>query len=769
VLGGGGITALTGDVVASGLGSVAAAVQKINGATVPPSVAVLGTNSSSQIINAAGGISAALSTGAGMQIGGDSICAGTGSSNPFTNAFAFILRPVIGGFWNATCRPGDQLIDTTSVYVNAYIEPTSDGHYPLSMIEDGTNDVTQYGTSAPLQTTWQLIYLHDIATNGIAFSQKEYPAASLTNWTATGSWAADSTQASIEPDYVSTTNGNTLAYAVTCAGSCVGILDWPIWNGNGGTFTISLDGTPLTVPYGGGGTTFYAEGFTGATITATSGTAATFTKAAVRVPMSSGAHTITVTVTSATSGSNKVGVSYFAVVPTASITNPNVEAISLQHQNNANDALSGTYTGYISAMVTQAATDGLNAYYANVRDAMLNTNVPVGLYVASAGTSYTAPQWVAHTSVQYAETRALLTLVGSAPAQGQYTMSAGVYGFNAADSNTPLIFNFTTNCGATEAAMFTNCNGGDPIHPDDLGHAVYASVIASSLPSRLATGNNLPQVTYPTRNYLSTRQFPSQMMSPSASYSLTNIPAGPGFYPGFNWGCYVSQCYFETLTGAGGLTTVVPNVGSGVVWSLATYTSPVQPTSESQLSPQITITGNGIFTSYISHHVFNGDVTINACPGPSQYCYPFSMNIDNYHYVNGQQVMLLTNSHLAGVMGTRIVGQGTGAQIWETGVGNSSVDASAGVCPASNLWYMGNYTSGTCTLAESMDSTNVHKFNFGLAAHAYTVSALPTASTLAAGTQLVVSDAASFTPGPCTGGGSDYMIAVTNGTAWSCH
>lgn len=51
----------------------------------------------------------------------------------------------------------------------------------------------------------------------------------------------------------------------------------------------------------------------------------------------------------------------------------------------------------------------------------------------------------------------------------------------------------------------------------------------------------------------------------------------------------------------------------------------------------------------------------------------------------------------------------------------------------------------------------------------YTVSTLPAATSLAAGTQVVVTDATSFTPGTCTGGGSDYMIAVTNGTAWSCH
>jgi len=51
----------------------------------------------------------------------------------------------------------------------------------------------------------------------------------------------------------------------------------------------------------------------------------------------------------------------------------------------------------------------------------------------------------------------------------------------------------------------------------------------------------------------------------------------------------------------------------------------------------------------------------------------------------------------------------------------------------------------------------------------YTVSTLPSASTWGAGATVLVTDAATFTVGACTGGGSDTMIAVSNGTSWSCH
>jgi hypothetical protein len=51
----------------------------------------------------------------------------------------------------------------------------------------------------------------------------------------------------------------------------------------------------------------------------------------------------------------------------------------------------------------------------------------------------------------------------------------------------------------------------------------------------------------------------------------------------------------------------------------------------------------------------------------------------------------------------------------------------------------------------------------------FTVATLPAASTLGSGAQVVVSDATTFTPGTCTRGGSDFMVAVSNGTTWSCH
>ena len=61
---GGGITALTGDVTASGTGSVSATVVKVNGATVPASAKALASNSSNQLVAATvAGAGAGLTTG----------------------------------------------------------------------------------------------------------------------------------------------------------------------------------------------------------------------------------------------------------------------------------------------------------------------------------------------------------------------------------------------------------------------------------------------------------------------------------------------------------------------------------------------------------------------------------------------------------------------------------------------------------------------------------------------------------------------------------
>jgi hypothetical protein len=80
-------------------------------------------------------------------------------------------------------------------------------------------------------------------------------------------------------------------------------------------------------------------------------------------------------------------------------------------------------------------------------------------------------------------------------------------------------------------------------------------------------------------------------------------------------------------------------------------------------------------------------------------------------------------------------------------------------------------------LATDIESvSNPPQFPIGLSAVGgpvklshFTVATLPSASTWGAGAIVIVTDATTFTVGTCTGGGSDTMIAVSNGTSWTCH
>ena len=87
-------------------------------------------------------------------------------------------------------------------------------------------------------------------------------------------------------------------------------------------------------------------------------------------------------------------------------------------------------------------------------------------------------------------------------------------------------------------------------------------------------------------------------------------------------------------------------------------------------------------------------------------------------------------------------------------------------------------TSVPATILEGVDSNGNAYLSTAVATYLYfsavryadfTVGTLPSASTVPVGYAVSVHDATTFAVGTCTGGGSDTMIAVSNGTTWSCH
>jgi hypothetical protein len=131
----------------------------------------------------------------------------------------------------------------------------------------------------------------------------------------------------------------------------------------------------------------------------------------------------------------------------------------------------------------------------------------------------------------------------------------------------------------------------------------------------------------------------------------------------------------------------------------------------------------------------------------TQYDASGSLKLADFHVVSGST----TN--------TVIQLKNTTGKDWSMFVNGSGAGATTG--------YFGLYDN-TDSVAPLVAGPNQVAVN-AVAPKTYTVATLPSASTLGAGAMVVVTDASSFTPGTCTGSGSDYMIAVSNGTTWSCH
>jgi hypothetical protein len=86
----------------------------------------------------------------------------------------------------------------------------------------------------------------------------------------------------------------------------------------------------------------------------------------------------------------------------------------------------------------------------------------------------------------------------------------------------------------------------------------------------------------------------------------------------------------------------------------------------------------------------------------------------------------------------------------------------------------GNYLFNAGLAVSGLLKINISGTTAGILLPIYTIGTggtgnLPLANTLSAGTTVMVSDSVSLTAGTCTGGGSNLMFAVTNGTAWTCH
>jgi hypothetical protein len=581
-----------------------------NAALPNPNLSLLYNNSGAFGAATQGQISTQIGGNPGTTFIGDSISWGAGStpvisvSQPNINGFAPLVANAVGGPYYNYSNSGDQCADQNFNVVFRTLNPVGNFLDSVMISELGTNDITRYTTTTNQQNIFNRCILANVSWGSIPFANKKFGQ----NGTLAGGFAADATATVLQGGLgaLSTTSAATATYTISTPVANGPIYFWYlIKDSNGGTFTVSVDGTNQTDTLGTGTTTWNAAGDGGSLISTTLGT--TSMVAGVRFATTGAAnssHTVIVTVTSTTSASNIVEVYGVGTAPLVSVSNPVVVAVSPNPQNNANTALVATYSGFVSTNVATVAGDGLNAYFADTGSALLNIATAVTLPYTLTTTTQAIPGWVSDVGVSYAgQPGSALTLVGSSPAAGQYSVSAGAYTINTADRNRPLLISATVNCGSNSVStLATNCYSDGLIHPNNEGHAVMKTVILATIPATHTNGalgayRPTPLVTSGA-SLLPTN--PSQFWSPNP----LNANGSTTWNPGVNLVYLNGASYGVNYQALTGITNYFPNTGGTIAWSLcptvagAGKQAPgIPPTSA---SCYMTVASNGVITTTVS-------------------------------------------------------------------------------------------------------------------------------------------------------------------------
>lgn len=306
----------------------------------------------------------------GLVVGGNSIAASTGATT-LRNGYAYILQNSIGGLFTNYSQPGNYAADMSWRFWMTNTNPIGGGFDPIYVNEIGTNDAIGYGSNVNKQNIFRRIVTNNIAWCAIPSGSKKMGQ----QFTLTGFTNDASLQLGL--GVTSSTNGSSITTSINTKANTGIYIGYLIQDGATGTFTVSVDGVLQADPYS-GSNTWTTAGDGGALIATGQNPSTTSAVAAVRIPVTaSGTHTIIITNTS----NGLVTIYWAGSAPlTTSTNNPYVVVVSPNHQNSANDAVSGDYATFLQGISTTAnATDGLNVLYADTRTA-LGTNY-AGYYV----------------------------------------------------------------------------------------------------------------------------------------------------------------------------------------------------------------------------------------------------------------------------------------------------------------------------------------------------------------------------------------------------
>lgn len=297
---------------------------------------------------------------------GDSISCGQGASNT-SLGYAYLYQHLFGGTVRNQCQVGDTAVSTDKAMMVSSV-PVTGGY--LTVGETFTNDVNNAnGGTTNYQNTARLFYQNLVAWSTIPSTSK------VNAQTCSTSGFTNDNTYQFGLARTSSTSGNTITCNVTVGASGAVVVGYLLTSGGTGTFTMTINGSSVTDTFS-ASTTFNAFGYGGVTF---SNNATSDGYGAQIFTGYTPGTTVPVVITQTANGVVNLG--YVATIPAASNNNPWFLAISPNHQNNANDALSGTYAGFAQSIITQFSSLGANAFYVDTR-AALGTNY--GAYYADA-------------------------------------------------------------------------------------------------------------------------------------------------------------------------------------------------------------------------------------------------------------------------------------------------------------------------------------------------------------------------------------------------
>jgi hypothetical protein len=364
------------------------------------------------------GITSAYSFGS-YDAFGDSITAGTGATVP-ANKYVSLIGTALSVTPTDQGVGGDQAADQESEIYQTTVNSTGSQLFTYMV---GTNDMAHYFANADQLANYQSFMLASAAWLGIP-ANKKITAQSGTP-TYSGSWS-NSTYYGGSIGKYSTTNGDTATFTVS---GTVAYVAYTMLDSNAGQFSITVDGVSKG--------TYSNYGKNNSVISTQNGK--TYGSGLARIAgLSSGSHTVVLTVTSATDPNNKVFFDWAA--GNEGVTVDGGPLVIQGGVPNKNSYLVPIYSSLVIANVSMLHGDGLNIYYADTTNAINISTDLIGdvTHPNDLGHSHLAQAFLSAINNRFTTSQSTVAVTSSA-GTGQFVVSSGGYvGIGTSDPTSPF-------------------------------------------------------------------------------------------------------------------------------------------------------------------------------------------------------------------------------------------------------------------------------------------------------------------------------------------